>query len=202
MFLGIYRGRCSSEYTEGHVPRNIPRDMFLGIYRGTCSSEYSEERCPSEYSEERCPSVYSERVFINGSIDGCKSKNASIDEYPDEDLPRIPSEISEGFPRKEEIPRNYFRGLVSSLATSVRLSSIPRHDLSQLAVDDWIPLAIAACFPLVIRLSQPQFATDDSKLDTRRDQLQLTTVSFNPFATRSAHVQLAVLLIGGPFNPT
>ncbi|KAF3611195.1 hypothetical protein DY000_02046253 [Brassica cretica] len=177
---------------------------------------------------------------------------------------RIPSEISEGFPRKEEIPRNYFRGLVSSLfwnegqcectmhiahlridtipardlspsqldpetrsqpargrrldtardsslfpaltrsqlATSVRLSSIPRHDLRQLAVDDWIPLAIAACFPLVIRLSQPQFATDDSKLDTRRDQLQLTTISFNPFATRSAHAQLAVLLIGGPFNPT
>nr|VDD12816.1 unnamed protein product [Brassica oleracea] len=25
--------------------------MFLGIYRGTCSSEYSEERCPSVYSE-------------------------------------------------------------------------------------------------------------------------------------------------------
>ncbi|KAF3565186.1 hypothetical protein DY000_02015328 [Brassica cretica] len=49
------------------------------LYRGTCSSEYSEERCPS---------VYSERVFINGSIDGYKSKNASIDEYPDEDLPR------------------------------------------------------------------------------------------------------------------
>uniref|UniRef100_A0A0D3B317 Uncharacterized protein n=1 Tax=Brassica oleracea var. oleracea TaxID=109376 RepID=A0A0D3B317_BRAOL len=65
MFLGIYRG---------HVPRNIPRDMFLGIFRG------------------RCPSVYSERFFINRSIDGYMSKNASIDElprkYPDEVLPR------------------------------------------------------------------------------------------------------------------
>ncbi|KAF2571449.1 hypothetical protein F2Q70_00002261 [Brassica cretica] len=26
----------------------------------------------------------------------------------------IPSDISNGIPRKEEIPRNYFRGLVSS----------------------------------------------------------------------------------------
>ncbi|KAF3516331.1 hypothetical protein DY000_02061318 [Brassica cretica] len=31
IFLGIYRGRCSSEYTEGHVPRNIPRK---GVPRG------------------------------------------------------------------------------------------------------------------------------------------------------------------------
>uniref|UniRef100_A0A0D3AV36 Uncharacterized protein n=1 Tax=Brassica oleracea var. oleracea TaxID=109376 RepID=A0A0D3AV36_BRAOL len=33
MFLGIYRGTCSSEYTEGLIPRNIPRDLFLGISR-------------------------------------------------------------------------------------------------------------------------------------------------------------------------
>ncbi|KAF3577025.1 hypothetical protein DY000_02034700 [Brassica cretica] len=29
--------RYSSEYTEGDVPRNIPRDMFLGIFRGKVS---------------------------------------------------------------------------------------------------------------------------------------------------------------------
>uniref|UniRef100_A0A0D3BXS1 Uncharacterized protein n=1 Tax=Brassica oleracea var. oleracea TaxID=109376 RepID=A0A0D3BXS1_BRAOL len=80
-FLDIYPSidpfiKKRSEYTEGHLPRNIPRDtfprniprdMFHGIYRGTFSSECSEE-----------------------------------------DVPRIPSENSEGFPRKEEIPKNYF----------------------------------------------------------------------------------------------
>ncbi|KAF3544035.1 hypothetical protein DY000_02009149 [Brassica cretica] len=36
----------------------------------------------------------------------------------------------------------------SQLETSDRLSSIPRHDLSQLAIEDSIPLATTACFPL------------------------------------------------------
>uniref|UniRef100_A0A0D2ZTK3 Uncharacterized protein n=1 Tax=Brassica oleracea var. oleracea TaxID=109376 RepID=A0A0D2ZTK3_BRAOL len=67
MFLGIYRGTCSSEYTEGprsseyteeHVPRNIPREMFLeifrgtpflGIFRGTRSSEFSDEHFPRTF---------------------------------------------------------------------------------------------------------------------------------------------------------
>nr|VDD23073.1 unnamed protein product [Brassica oleracea] len=48
MFLGIYRGTCSSEYTEGPVPRNVPRDMFLG----TCPSVYSEEDFPRKYPDE------------------------------------------------------------------------------------------------------------------------------------------------------
>ncbi|WZZ57603.1 hypothetical protein YC2023_057710 [Brassica napus] len=61
---------CPSVYSEEHVPRYIPRKgvpryiprkMSLGIFRG------------------RCPSVYSERFFINRSIDGYISKNASID---------------------------------------------------------------------------------------------------------------------------
>ncbi|CAN6923545.1 unnamed protein product [Brassica oleracea] len=53
----------------------------IRLYRGTCSSEYSE------------------RFFINGSIDGYMSKNASIDEvprkYPNDVLPRY---IPRSFP--------------------------------------------------------------------------------------------------------
>ncbi|KAF3602942.1 hypothetical protein F2Q69_00035509 [Brassica cretica] len=85
--LGISRG--ISEETQNWVssefPRNIPRDRFLGIYRGTCSSEYSEE-----YVRRYIPI---DRFCFLG----------------------IPSENSEGCPRKEEIPRNYFRRLVSSI---------------------------------------------------------------------------------------
>ncbi|KAF3582872.1 hypothetical protein DY000_02030345 [Brassica cretica] len=47
MFLGIYRGTNSSEYTEGLIPRNFPRAPFLGIFRGLRSSEI-----PDENSEE------------------------------------------------------------------------------------------------------------------------------------------------------
>ncbi|KAF2572623.1 hypothetical protein F2Q70_00004527 [Brassica cretica] len=36
----------SSEYTEGHVPQNIPRNCSLGIFRGTSSSEYTEGHVP------------------------------------------------------------------------------------------------------------------------------------------------------------
>ncbi|KAF2546255.1 hypothetical protein F2Q70_00022112 [Brassica cretica] len=66
-------------------------------------------------------------------------------EYPEE-FPRkfrgntkfgflgIPSENSEGFPRKEEIPRNYFRRLVSSILwLSVTPRSPPSDDLTSLS---------------------------------------------------------------------
>ncbi|KAF3577804.1 hypothetical protein DY000_02030243 [Brassica cretica] len=36
----------------------------------------------------------------------------------------IPSENSEGFPRKEEIPRNYFRRLVSSKETAACTAAV------------------------------------------------------------------------------
>ncbi|KAF3521896.1 hypothetical protein F2Q69_00048028 [Brassica cretica] len=76
-FLKIYRGTCSSEYTEGHVPRNIPRDPFLGIFRGTRSSEFSDENSKEyfvgtsedwtigksiEISRRSSPPVYSEEL--------------------------------------------------------------------------------------------------------------------------------------------
>ncbi|WZZ32731.1 hypothetical protein YC2023_016132 [Brassica napus] len=39
----------SSEYTEGLLPRNIPRDSFLGIFRGLRSSEISDENSEEHF---------------------------------------------------------------------------------------------------------------------------------------------------------
>ncbi|KAF3487694.1 hypothetical protein F2Q69_00054062 [Brassica cretica] len=82
MFLGIYRGTHSSEYTEGldprnfsegsnseeMNPRNIPRDTFLGIYRGTCSSEFSEGSFPRKFPTKIPRNISSKppRFFISG----------------------------------------------------------------------------------------------------------------------------------------
>ncbi|KAF2608550.1 hypothetical protein F2Q68_00045358 [Brassica cretica] len=60
----------------------------------------------------------------------------------------------------------------SQPATSDRLSSIPKQDLSQLAIDDSILLAIAACFPLAVRRSQLQLAFP-IPARTARDPFQL-----------------------------
>ncbi|KAF3532486.1 hypothetical protein DY000_02038386 [Brassica cretica] len=97
---------CSSEYTEGLIPRNIPRDLFLGIFRGFISSEI-----PDENSEEH---------FVGTS-----------DVNSEEVLPRyIPRSFptnwwSSEFPRKfvssefrRKIPRDFrgkmnFRGVIS-----------------------------------------------------------------------------------------
>ncbi|KAF3516327.1 hypothetical protein DY000_02061314 [Brassica cretica] len=50
----------------------------------------------------------------------------------------------------------------SQLTTSDRLSSIPRHDLSQLTIDDSIPLAIRRsqlqlAFPIPARTARDMF---------------------------------------------
>ncbi|KAF3549448.1 hypothetical protein DY000_02002685 [Brassica cretica] len=60
---------------------------FLGIYRGSH------------------PSVYSEELSDDLMVLGVSSEIQFLG---------IPSEISEGFPRKNEFPRSYFRGLFSS----------------------------------------------------------------------------------------
>ncbi|KAF2600909.1 hypothetical protein F2Q68_00008893 [Brassica cretica] len=39
----------SSEYTEGLLPRNIPRDSFLGIFRGLGSSEIPDENSDEHF---------------------------------------------------------------------------------------------------------------------------------------------------------
>ncbi|KAF3585470.1 hypothetical protein F2Q69_00027140 [Brassica cretica] len=110
----------SSEYTEGLLPRNIPRDSFLGIFRGLRSSEIPDENSEEhfvgtsedwtigksiEISRGSSPSVYSEDLSDELVVLGVSSEIHFLG---------IPSEISEGFPRKNEFPRSYFRGLVSS----------------------------------------------------------------------------------------
>uniref|UniRef100_A0A0D3A864 Uncharacterized protein n=2 Tax=Brassica TaxID=3705 RepID=A0A0D3A864_BRAOL len=109
----------SSEYTEGHLPRNIPRDSFLGIFRGLRSSEIPDENSEEhfvgtsedwtigksiEISRGSSPSVYSEELSDELVVLGVSSEIRFLG---------IPLEISEGFPRKNEFPRSYFRGLVS-----------------------------------------------------------------------------------------
>uniref|UniRef100_A0A0D3EEP2 Uncharacterized protein n=1 Tax=Brassica oleracea var. oleracea TaxID=109376 RepID=A0A0D3EEP2_BRAOL len=98
-----------SEYTEGHLPRNIPRDpvplniprdMFVGTSEDWTigkSIEISRRSSPSVYSEE----LSDELVVLRISSEIC--------------FLGIPSENSEGFPKKNEFPRSYFRGLVSSV---------------------------------------------------------------------------------------
>uniref|UniRef100_A0A0D3CBG9 Uncharacterized protein n=1 Tax=Brassica oleracea var. oleracea TaxID=109376 RepID=A0A0D3CBG9_BRAOL len=121
IFLGIYRGTPFLG-----IYRGTP---FLGIYRWTCSLEYTEGPRSSEFSDENSeeyfvgtsedwtigksieisrrssPSVYSEGLSDELVILGISSEICFL---------RIPSENSERFPRKNEFPKSYFRGFVSS----------------------------------------------------------------------------------------
>ncbi|KAF2569710.1 hypothetical protein F2Q68_00024371 [Brassica cretica] len=68
--IGIYRGTCSSEYTEGHVPRiprYIPRNMSLGIFRGTCPSVYSEEQVPRYIPRKGVPRYIPRKMSLGKS---------------------------------------------------------------------------------------------------------------------------------------
>ena len=120
-FLGIYRRTRSSEFSEGSVPRNFPRAPFLGIFRGLRSSEIPDENSEEhfvgtsedwtigksiEISRGSSPSVYSEELSDELVVLGVSSEICFL---------RIPSEISEEIPRKNEFPRSYFRGFVSSV---------------------------------------------------------------------------------------
>ncbi|KAF3499753.1 hypothetical protein F2Q69_00043443 [Brassica cretica] len=106
------------------VPRNIPRDMFLRIFRGPRSSEFFDENSEEhfvgtsedwtigksiEISRGSSPLVYSEEISDEQVVLGISSEICFL---------RIPSENSEGFPRKNEFPMSYFRGLVSSFVIS------------------------------------------------------------------------------------
>uniref|UniRef100_A0A0D3D311 Uncharacterized protein n=1 Tax=Brassica oleracea var. oleracea TaxID=109376 RepID=A0A0D3D311_BRAOL len=62
----------SSEYTEGLLPRNIPRDSFLGIFRGLRSSEI-----PDENSEEHFVGT-SEDWTIGNSIEISRGSSPSV----------------------------------------------------------------------------------------------------------------------------
>ncbi|KAF3572146.1 hypothetical protein F2Q69_00060110 [Brassica cretica] len=111
-FLGIYQ-RNSEEIS---IRRNI-----LMKYRGKMySSEFSDENSEEyfvgtsedwtigksiEISRRSSPSVYSEELSDELVVLGISSEICFLG---------IPSENSEGFPRKNEFPKSYFRGLVSS----------------------------------------------------------------------------------------
>ena len=108
----------SSEYTEGLLPRNIPRDSFLGIFRGLRSSEIPDENSEEhfvgtsedwtigksiEISRGSSPSVYSEELSDELVVLGVSSEICFLG---------IPSENSEGFPRDFRGKMN-FRGVIS-----------------------------------------------------------------------------------------
>ncbi|KAF3540373.1 hypothetical protein F2Q69_00021276 [Brassica cretica] len=70
-FLGIYRGTGSSEYTEGHVPRNIPRKISLGIFRsinGYMSKNASIDELPRKYPDEVLPRDFRGKKKFRGII--------------------------------------------------------------------------------------------------------------------------------------
>ncbi|KAF3601353.1 hypothetical protein F2Q69_00035565 [Brassica cretica] len=132
-------------------PRNIPRDMFLGIYRGTCSSEYTEGLLflgifrgfiSSEFSDEN-----SEEHFVG------TSEVNSEDVLTRYILRRFPTNWwSSEFPRKfvssefrRKIPRDFrgkwnFRGVISEdmfCRYVVGITLLRRH------TDDFFPQYVA-----------------------------------------------------------
>ncbi|KAF3583897.1 hypothetical protein F2Q69_00029792 [Brassica cretica] len=99
MFLGNFRGPHSSEIPDANseeyfvgTSEDWTIGNFLGIYRGSP------------------PSVYFEELSDDLVVLGVSSEIQFLG---------IPSEISEGFPRKNEFPRSYFRGLLSSVPKSM-----------------------------------------------------------------------------------
>ncbi|KAF3530101.1 hypothetical protein DY000_02042507 [Brassica cretica] len=88
-FLGNFRGPRSSEISDANSEEyfvGTSEDWTIGIYRGSPPSVYSEE-----FSDDLVVFGVSSEIQFLG----------------------IPSEISEGFPRKNEFPRSYFRGVIS-----------------------------------------------------------------------------------------
>uniref|UniRef100_A0A0D3D573 Uncharacterized protein n=1 Tax=Brassica oleracea var. oleracea TaxID=109376 RepID=A0A0D3D573_BRAOL len=67
MNLRKFPRNISSEYTEGLLPRNIPRDSFLGIFRGTHSSEFSEGSVPRKFPMKILRNISSELPRIGPS---------------------------------------------------------------------------------------------------------------------------------------
>ncbi|KAF2593839.1 hypothetical protein F2Q70_00042881 [Brassica cretica] len=99
----------SSEYTEGLLPRNIPRDSFLGIFRGLRSSEI-----PYENSEEHFVGT-SEDWTIGKSIEISRGSSPSVysEELSDELVVLgVSSEFRRKFPWDFRGKMN-FRGVIS-----------------------------------------------------------------------------------------
>ena len=107
MFLGIYRGKCSSEYSEGHRSSEFSDENSEEHFVGT-SEDWTIGKS-IEISRGSSPSVYSEELSDEQVVLGISSEICFLG---------IPSENSEGFPRKNEFPRSFFRGLVSWVCVS------------------------------------------------------------------------------------
>ena len=86
------------------IPRNISSEL-LRIGPSENPSKYPEGLIPRKFPR-NISTVYSEELSDELLVLGVSSEIRFLG---------IPSEISEGFPRKNEFPRSYFRGLVSSV---------------------------------------------------------------------------------------
>uniref|UniRef100_A0A0D3D3J9 Uncharacterized protein n=1 Tax=Brassica oleracea var. oleracea TaxID=109376 RepID=A0A0D3D3J9_BRAOL len=111
MFLGIYRGTHSSVYTEGVIPRYIPRELFLGIFRGF---KFRENE-PSEYTEGVIPRNIPRDLFLGIFRGFISSESPSVysEELSDE---LVVLGVSSEF--RWKIPRDFrgkmnFRGIIS-----------------------------------------------------------------------------------------
>ncbi|KAF3533688.1 hypothetical protein DY000_02040652 [Brassica cretica] len=113
--------------------RNIPRDMFLGIYRGTRSSEFSEGSFPRKFPMNIPRNISSELPRIGPLESPSKYPEEVLPQYIPRSFPT--NWWSSEFPRKfvssefrRKIPRDFrrkmnFRGLVSSAYSSPSLHS-------------------------------------------------------------------------------
>uniref|UniRef100_A0A0D3E3S8 Uncharacterized protein n=1 Tax=Brassica oleracea var. oleracea TaxID=109376 RepID=A0A0D3E3S8_BRAOL len=107
-FLRIYRGTHSSEYTEGFIPQNIPRDSFLGIYRGIHSSEYTEGLIPRNIPRDLFLGIF--RGFISSEIsdENFEEHFVGTSEVNSEEV--LPRYIPKSFPTNwwsSEFPRKF-----------------------------------------------------------------------------------------------
>uniref|UniRef100_A0A0D3B7F9 Uncharacterized protein n=2 Tax=Brassica oleracea var. oleracea TaxID=109376 RepID=A0A0D3B7F9_BRAOL len=120
-FLGNFRGPRSSEIPDANSEEDFVGTSedwtignFLGIYRGSP------------------PSVYSEELSDDLVVLGVSSEIQFL---------RIPSENSEGFPRKNEFPRSYFRRLFSSEVPKwATLAQTPIDEVIDTEMEIWMEL--------------------------------------------------------------
>ncbi|KAF3564562.1 hypothetical protein DY000_02016789 [Brassica cretica] len=108
---------------EGLIPRNIPRDLFLGIFRGLRSSEFSEGSVPRKFPMKIPRNISSELPRIGPSESPSKYPEEVLPRYIPRSFPT--NWWSSEFPRKfvssefrRKIPRDFrgkmnFRGVIS-----------------------------------------------------------------------------------------
>ncbi|KAF3520784.1 hypothetical protein DY000_02061147 [Brassica cretica] len=119
--------------------RGITEFMGLVHRQPEAKTGLRSSEIPDENSEEHLVGTF-EDWTIGKSIEISRGSSPSVysEDLSDELVVLgIPSEISEGFPRKNEFPRSYFRGLVSSVCR--------RNNV--------IPTTYRQFFPSVIRSS-------------------------------------------------